>query len=59
MSSHKAGGWTFDPEPKDLEKFESVLLKNNNNGKSKVAEAAEANLSGDGIMTGNKPGSIS
>jgi hypothetical protein len=44
---------TFDPEPLDLEKFESEFIaekQKQNKSKSKVTEMAEANESGNGVM---------
>jgi hypothetical protein len=46
-------GLTFDPTPTDLDDFKTKLISKKNKKKD-LAEIAEANLSGNGVMFGNK-----
>jgi hypothetical protein len=45
---------TFDPEPNDLDKFESDFKASHNDGKRKLADMAEINLSGNGVTGFNR-----
>jgi hypothetical protein len=49
VNIHK--GWSAYPGPPDLEKYRQLY-----NGRSKVADMAAANMSGDGVMFGNGNG---